>query len=92
MVLSAILDPKTNLPNNLVNFAVKQLVGVLVYLLQEAARKVRFITLGRQTRGGEGRQEQTFLYHKSLFSMPFLSHLVNALPPLTPSSLSVALV
>jgi hypothetical protein len=41
VVLSAILDPKTNLPNNLVNFAVKQLVGVLVYLLQEAARKVR---------------------------------------------------
>jgi hypothetical protein len=34
IVLSAILDPKTNLPETLVNFATKQLVGVLIYLLQ----------------------------------------------------------
>lgn len=40
VTISAILDPKTNLPASLVNFATKQLVGVLVHLLQEAARKI----------------------------------------------------
>jgi hypothetical protein len=40
VILSAILDPKTNLPAALINFATQKLVGVLVYLLQEAARKV----------------------------------------------------
>lgn len=34
LCLSATLDPKSSLPEALVNFATKQLVGVLIYLLQ----------------------------------------------------------
>lgn len=40
LALQAILDLKTSLPQSIITFACKQVVGVLIYLLDEAAKKI----------------------------------------------------
>jgi hypothetical protein len=77
VVLSAILDPKTNLPETLVNFATKQLVGVLIYLLQVkedflVARKKIIIYMCVLC-------IYIYIYISLFLSRPFISNIFDAL-------------
>jgi hypothetical protein len=40
IVMSAVIDPRTSIPMSVVNIAVKQIIGMKVYLIQQTAKKM----------------------------------------------------
>lgn len=41
VVMAALIDPRAPLPQSLINFAIRQIIGILLYLILRAARKLK---------------------------------------------------